>query len=159
MALKTWRLLKQRAELQREASRRRLALAERRLEAARQLLQRIDEYRDDVNASQLERMHARILSPQIAPGAVAVYMRLGDAKVKQQGEIDSLLKLRDATLEDLRAADAQVSQFDKLIDMELSELAAMEARREQKATDEITNAKMAHSLLEQKRQGRGKVFR
>lgn len=151
MSLKTWRTLKMVAERKRDEERRRLGLFDRRIEAAAQLMQRIMSYQDDVSVAQRERVLARPLAPQVVTGAVEVYLRLDEAKERQQQEMDNLTELRAKTFSDLCRADAEVGKFDKLIERAVAEQRAAQDRLEQKASDEITNAKMARALLNLRR--------
>ena len=151
MSLRTWRTLRMLAERRRDEEQRRLGFLDRRIEASTGMMQRILGYQDDVGESQRERSLARPLAPQVVAGAVDVYLRLDEAKERQQQEIDNLKELRAKTLLDLQRADAEVGKFDKLIERALAEQRAAQDRLEQKASDEITNAKMARALLNLRR--------
>lgn len=151
MSLRTWRTLKLLAERKRDEEQRRLGFLDRRIDASKEMMVRIVGYQDDVSASHRERVLARPLAPQVVTGAVDVYMRLDEAKERQQQDIDNLIAMRAKALADLQRADAEVSKFDKLIERAVAEQRAAQDRLEQKASDEITNAKMARALLNLRR--------
>jgi flagellar biosynthesis chaperone FliJ len=130
-----------------------MVFIDRRIEAALGLLVRISQYQSDVNETQKGRALEGPLLAQVATGALGVYLRLESAKDSQEQEIAKLRSMRSGILDELLKWDGEVVKFERLIEQGLLEQAAARLVVEQKATDEISNAKMARHLLNLKKKG------